>query len=301
MSQPSQSPIRVILFMVVLSVVCATILSVLASALKEPQEVAKELDRSTQMLIAARIISPEGYFLIYDPEKGYIPAKSDKEGFLSPSDKKIIATENEILAVYHRRIDPFLVDDAGNEKTFAEANLNEIEYTSTHRKTGYALLPLKLVYRVLPNFQSSEGKGELKAEGYVFPVFGFGLWDAIYGFIAIKPDGNTVIGISWYDHKETPGLGANIAEPIWQSQFPNKAIFQADTEGHIDFKIAPIGITVVRGKVSEMIGSGPKAATAVDGMPGATLTGNGVTKAYKDTLTPYRAFLIRLQSKHLNI
>ena len=51
-----------LLFMVVLSLVCAIILSVLASALKEPQEMAKELDRSKQMLIAARILSPYGIF-----------------------------------------------------------------------------------------------------------------------------------------------------------------------------------------------------------------------------------------------
>ena len=62
-------------------------------------------------------------------------------------------------------------------------------------------------------------------------------------------------------------------------------------------KTAPVGITVVRGKVVEVVGDNPKAFSAVDGMPGATLTGNGVTKAYKDTLAPYRPFFIKLSEQ----
>ncbi|HXF28444.1 MAG TPA: FMN-binding protein, partial [Chlamydiales bacterium] len=92
----------------------------------------------------------------------------------------------------------------------------------------------------------------------------------------------------------TPGLGANIAEVPWQSQFPGKKVFQPDASGKTDFAKTALGITVVRGKVSDVIGAAPKAVTAVDGMAGATLTGNGVTKAYKDTLAPYRPFLLGL-------
>jgi Na+-transporting NADH:ubiquinone oxidoreductase subunit C len=125
-----------------------------------------------------------------------------------------------------------------------------------------------------------------------------GLWDAIYGYLAIKNDGDTVIGISWYDQKETPGLGANIAEPEWQSQFPNKKIFQESPNGETDFKTAPLGITVVKGKVSEVLGDSTKALSAVDGMAGATLTGNGVTNAYRDVLAAYRPFLLIVHEKN---
>ena len=131
----------------------------------------------------------------------------------------------------------------------------------------------------------------------MIPVYGFGLWDAIYGFLAVRADGNQLIGISWYDHKETPGLGANISEPSWQKQFQGKVLFQKDTTGKTNFESAPLGITVMRGKVAETLGNSPKADSAVDGMAGATLTGNGVTKAYKDTLGPYRPFLTRLQAQ----
>ena len=58
-------------------------------------------------------------------------------------------------------------------------------------------------------------------------------------------------------------------------------------DGKTDFKTAPLGITVVKGKVSEVLGNSPKAKSAVDGMAGATLTGNGVTDAYRDVLSAY--------------
>ena len=142
----------------------------------------------------------------------------------------------------------------------------------------------------MPNEISKESK----PEGYVIPVNGFGLWDAIYGYLAVATDGNTVIGISWYDQKETPGLGANISEAPWQDLFPGKKIFQESADGKTEFKMTPLGIVVVKGKVSEVLGTNPKSKSAVDGMAGATLTGNGVTDAYRDVLGPYRPFLMKL-------
>jgi Na+-transporting NADH:ubiquinone oxidoreductase subunit C len=288
---------RTIIFMVILSLVCALILSVLASALRVPQEVAKELDRSTQMLIAARIVSPFGYFQVQNEKGEFVPAKFTADGTLEPTEEKIPATRDQILDVYRKRIQPFLVNDKGEETTFQEAGMDEQDYTADYRKTGYYLQPWKLIYKIFPNSNSNEANDQKQVEGYVIPVNGMGLWDAIYGYLAIRPDGNTVIGISWYDQKETPGLGANISEAEWQSQFPGKHIFQEGSGGKTDFATAPIGITVVKGKVSEVYGNSPKALSAVDGMAGATLTGNGVTDAYKNVLSAYRPFLLRVHGK----
>lgn len=177
-------------------------------------------------------------------------------------------------------------------KNFQEAGINEEEYTANFKKTGYYKQPWKLIYKILSPDSTKE-----VVEGYVIPINGFGLWDAIFGYLAIKPDGNQVIGISWYDQKETPGLGANIAEAYWQDLFPGKLIFQESASGQTDFKTAPLGIVVVRGKVAEVLGSSPKSKSAVDGMAGATLTGNGVTDAYRDVLAPYRPFLIKIHSE----
>lgn len=282
---------QTILFMVILSFISALILSILASSLAKPQELAQEIDRSKQMMIAAKILDHEGYFLVKDKEGKLISAKFEKGGKLVPDQNKSVASKEQILELFKKRFMPFLVNREGHSKTFKELKVNQDEYISEFRKTGYYKEPWMLIYKILPNEQTGEKE---QPEGYVIPVNGFGLWDAIYGYLAIKPDGDTVIGTSWYDQKETPGLGANIAEAYWQNLFPGKKIFQESPDGKTDFKSAPLGITVVKGKVSEVLGNSPKAKSAVDGMTGATLTGNGVTDAYKDVLAPYRSFLIKL-------
>lgn len=296
MSQPPDSinsNSRVIIFISILSLVCALILSILASALGPAQERAKELDRSEQMMIAAKLLSNQGYFLTQNDKGEYIPAMYASDGLVEPSDEKEIATDTQILEVFNKRIKPMLVTKDGNLTTFEEAGIDLNKYLSDYFKTGYYKEPLMLIYEVLPN-TAEEGK----PIGYVIPVNGFGLWDAIYGYLAIKPDGDTVIGTTWYDQKETPGLGANISEAYWQDQFYNKLIFQPSPSGTTDLKTAILGITVVKGKVSEVYADSPKARSAVDGMPGATLTGNGVTSAYKDVLAPYRPFLIKINEEN---
>lgn len=298
MSKPQKPPsnLRIILFISTLSFVCALILSVLASVLKEPQEVAKELDRSEQMLIAARIFDHNGYFLIKNDEGEYIRARHVGEGVLIPSTEKETVTQSDILAVYKRRLEPFVVNAIGDASTFSAEGIDLDSYLVEHKKTGYHKEPWKLIYKIFANPTSANDNVSDKPPiGYLIHVNGFGLWDAIYGYIAIKPDGASVIGISWYEHKETPGLGANIADAPWQSNFPGKSIFQPSASGDVDLKTAPIGISVVKGKVAEVIGDLPKARSAVDGMPGATLTGNGVTTAYREVLSQYRPFFIKIR------
>lgn len=287
-----------IMFMVILSFACALILSLLASALAEPKEIAKDLDRSKQMMIAAKILNHDGNFIIRDSNGNYVPAKYTQEGILVPGALTDFATRSQLIEMYKKRLVPMLVDDKGDLVTFENANLKPDEYVAQHRKTGYYKEPLKLVYQILPNSTSKDQEGKEKIEGYVIPINGYGLWDAIYGYLAVKPDGNTVTGITWYDQKETPGLGANIADAPWQNLFPGKQLFQESPDGKTDFKTAPLGIVVVKGKVADVSGNTPKAKSAVDGMAGATLTGNGVTDAYRDVLAPYRPFLRKLHEEN---
>ena len=292
---PKESNGKTIVFMTILSLVCAIILSTLASILQVPKEVAKDLDRSKQMLLAAKILDYQGHFLIQNEKGEYVIGKYLKDGVIGPGTEGDFATNAQILEVYQKRLIPMLTDKNGDEITFQKANINLNDYVADFKKSGYYKQPYKLFYKILPN-PSQEGKQEEKPIGYVIPINGYGLWDAIYGYLAIKPDGNTVIGISWYDQKETPGLGANISEEPWQSLFPDKQIFMSSPDGKIDYKTAPLGIVVVKGKVSEVLGDAPKSKSAVDGMAGATLTGNGVTDAYRDVLNAYRPLLIKINS-----
>jgi len=256
---------RTITFVTILCLVCALILSLLASLLKEPQTRAEELYQSKQLLIAAGIITPIGTLVTTGKD----------------------VSSDEILEIYRSRVHPMLTDSSGNTQTFQQAGINQDEYMILHKDTGFAKLKNKLVYVI------SSDDGSKTPYGFVIPINGYGLWDAIYGYIGIKSDGDTVIGTTWYDQKETPGLGAEIATVDWQSQFHDKKIFNVMPDGAVDEKTAPIGIKVVKTTVADELGSSPQAVNAIDGIAGATITSKGVAAAYKDSLTPYREFLIK--------
>jgi Na+-transporting NADH:ubiquinone oxidoreductase subunit C len=99
---------------------------------------------------------------------------------------------------------------------------------------------------------------------YILPVRGKGLWSTLYGYLSVAPDGNTVAGLRFYEHAETPGLGDKIEQEAWLSQWPGKKLY--DEQGNPQMQVA-------RGTVQP----GPDAIHRVDGLSGATLTANGVT------------------------
>ena len=100
----------------------------------------------------------------------------------------------------------------------------------------------------------------------ILPVSGYGLWSTMYGFLALEADGNTVADITFYAHGETPGLGDFIAKPPWRELWRGKRAFGESGEPKL---------RVVKGRVSP---EDPLGDHHVDGVSGATLTGNGVTK-----------------------
>ncbi len=296
---------QTLIFIVFLCVVCGLLLSIVAYSLQNAQEAAKSFDRSKQMLIAAKILTPRGTFQM-EKEGAYVDGRFDPATeLLVPAKMTQAASEDEILAISKTRIRPLLTDRKGTVYTFEEQQISLEEYLSENKKAGYAALPLKLFYAILPNDQKSLNlsneqiaKDLSSIEKIVFPVSGFGLWAPIYGYLVVGPDGKQVIGTTWYEHGETPGLGANIAEAWWQEQFFGKVIFQESSSGKTDFETAYLGITVVKGSVQNVLGNSPKAHSAVDGISGATLTGDGVSQAYHNTLTPYRSFLINFNQAH---
>ena len=97
----------------------------------------------------------------------------------------------------------------------------------------------------------------------ILPVRGYGLWGILYGYLAISNDLNTIVGLEFYEHKETPGLGAEIDNPAWKALWNGKKLF--DDEGNLLIK-------VVKGKVAM---NEADSNYKVDGLSGATLTSNG--------------------------
>lgn len=109
-----------------------------------------------------------------------------------------------------------------------------------------------------------------KTESIMLPVHGYGLWSTMYGFLALDiNDLETVVGFGFYDQGETPGLGGEVDNPIWKGRWPGKKVY--DTKGDV-------ALQVIKGSVDP---ASAKAGTQIDGLAGATLTGNGVTNLIK--------------------
>ena len=118
----------------------------------------------------------------------------------------------------------------------------------------------------------AEVDGETK---YVFPVYGAGLWGAIWGYVALNSDKDTVYGVYFSHASETPGLGAEIATTQFQGEFPGKKTLE---NGEI-----ALGV-VKNGKVE-------KPDYQVDGISGGTITSVGVDAMLKTCLSSYKNFL----------
>lgn len=113
------------------------------------------------------------------------------------------------------------------------------------------------------------------ATKYVFPVYGAGLWGAIWGYVALNADKNTVYGVYFSHASETPGLGAEIATTHFQDEFAGKKTIE---NGNVALSV------VKNGKVEN-------ADYQVDGISGGTITSNGVDVMLKSCLSNYKNFL----------
>lgn len=100
----------------------------------------------------------------------------------------------------------------------------------------------------------------------VLPVHGYGLWSTLYGFLALEGDGKTIVGLSFYEHAETPGLGGEVDNPKWKAQWAGKIAYGEDWTPEAE---------VVKGTVNA---GNPDSKHQVDGLAGATLTSVGVTQ-----------------------
>ncbi|GGE35811.1 NADH:ubiquinone reductase (Na(+)-transporting) subunit C [Psychroflexus planctonicus] len=109
---------------------------------------------------------------------------------------------------------------------------------------------------------------------YVVPLRGKGLWDAIWGYVALKEDINTIKGVT-FDHKgETAGLGAEITTDWFQERFTNEEVF--NDEGEL------VGVIVEKG-----YSANKKGDNRVNSISGATITGDGVTDMMQERLSRY--------------
>ncbi len=121
-----------------------------------------------------------------------------------------------------------------------------------------------------------------KEAGFILPVKCKGLWGEMFGYLALEQDASTVRGITFYQHKETPGLGGEVDNPGWKAMWKGKTVLD-DKNG------ALVGVTVKKGKVDPSIPA--EKQHYVDGLSGATITSTGVTKGIKANLEAFKPYL----------
>lgn len=178
-----------------------------------------------------------------------------------------IADKSLVEAEYAKRITEKVVD--ANGKEVAGAVAFDIDLRKEYRKpAAERQLPLYL-------YKNDDG-----SQSYIMPLHGAGLWDEIWGFVALQKDANTIVGASYGHAGETPGLGAEMTQPWFQDQFKGKQL--ANSKGEFELK-------VLKGKGNPIDGK----PYAVDGMSGATITGDGVQAMIDKGYKSYEPFFKR--------
>jgi len=180
--------------------------------------------------------------------------------------------DGEIIDEYNNNISNMILKLNGDVvENIATENLESIQ----NKSTGEVKYFLNNV-EYLPAYKSSN------PEAFIIPISGKGLWSTLFGYFALEMDLNTVIGITFYKHGETPGLGGEVEKKWFQNNFVGKKIFNQTGE--------LVSIKVVKGKVNDIY-SGEALIHGVDGISGATVTSKGVSYFLKRDLLRYEQYI----------
>ena len=231
---PNDSPQKIVIVTIILCLTCSIMVSSAAVLLRPLQLSEEQLSKRIEILKVAGLYNED---------------ESINSLFKHIETRIVDLASGE----YVTDIDPdrFDYDRATREPETSVDIPNSEDIAKINRSAKYA--PVYLV---------KEGD-EIK--NIILPIYGYGLWSTMYAFISLQADAKTVEAISFYQHGETPGLGAEIANPQWQQRWANKQIF--DQQGEVRLR-------VIHGAVDKTSKNAPY---DIDGISGATLTGNGVT------------------------
>ncbi len=176
---------------------------------------------------------------------------------------------DDISAKFESLLEPMVVElDTGNIMADMEPSIDVGEMLKSN-ETSMALSKEQDIAQISrrQNYDVvyvAKNQTNDSIEAIVIPISGYALWSTVYGFLALEPDFNTIRGITFYEHGETPGLGGEIDNPNWKAQWKGKKIF--DENGMINFAVLKNGLA--QGNPN-----------AVDSISGATLTSNGIANS----------------------
>ena len=224
---------NVLIVAISLCLVCSVMVSAAAVVLKPIQERNKLVDRKKNILNAAAI---------------YDPARDIDEQFQQVETRVVELSTGQFAD--HVSVEGYDLDTVLKDPSMSTAIADEDDIAKIRRQETYAL-----VYLV---------KEQDQIKYIILPIRGAGLYSTLYGFLALKSDGNTVQGLSFYDQGETPGLGGEIVNPKWRAKWRDKRIYDDDGATRIELVKGPIDSNQAQ------------AVYQVDAIAGATLTSRGV-------------------------
>ncbi len=238
----------VIIFSLILTIILGGLLSLASEGLKPAQKKAEEFATKKQILSAVMEIDPK----------------------------------DNILQIFDDRISSIVVD----------ANAELVETDRDRKPLDAANLDIEKEFkrepdeRFYPVFRFHEKDDPENISAYIFAFYGNGLWDNIWGYIALETDMNTITG-AVLDHKsETPGLGARITEQLVQDRYRGKKIF--NEEGVL------VSVTMLK---SENNPPSVLDEHNINGMSGATITAKGVNRMIKNYFEDYLPYINKLKEK----
>lgn len=253
-----ESPLKPFYSVLVLAFVCSALVAGAVVGLKPIQEVNRQIDRQKNILLAAGMYQEgESIDKLFAGVETRIVELAT--GRYVPEDQLAPETYNQLKAALSQDMGRGL--DAGEDL----ARIRRLEKYS-------------LVYLA---------KKDDAIEQYILPVRGKGLWSTMFAYVAVDADLNTIRGVAFYEHGETPGLGGEVENRHWQALWQGKKIYRDTGE---------IGLQVVKGRAAE---TGETAEYQIDGLSGATLTTKGVDNLLKFWFGDdgFKPFFKRLQEK----
>lgn len=241
--------IYTVIFSVIMVIVVGTVLAFLATSLKPKISENERFEKQQNILYAMGVHENEG-----EGDVSFIPTENVEEEF-----SKYITQQ-------------LVIDSNGETTVDTAAYLIDVRKQIAAVKSGEeGRLPLFI----------GERDGD---KVYILPMYGKGLWDAIWGFMSL--DENMVVQGVYFDHKaETPGLGANIKLRYFMDDFKGEYVLEDESW---------VGIEVAKGNNDPL--NNDKEDHQIDALAGATITGNGVADMIKESLDLYKPYLKTIKS-----
>jgi len=197
-----------LVFVFLVCLVCAALVSISAVGLKPLQQANRLLDKQTKILEASGLLTKAG---------------------------------SDIVGTYGKYVEAKMIDL--NTGAIIEGNTDMFEERAQARDQSKSIKPKNDIAGINRRANQAvvylvkDEQGQL--DTIVLPIVGSGLWDLMYGFIGLAPDLNTVRSVVYSDLKETPGLGAEVLNPNWKALWPGKKMF--DEQNDVAIKIVKGG------------------------------------------------------------